>query len=140
LEAWTLLFLPGYRKRLLADRGKLGRWGEKRCEKFHKKQGYSFLARNYSCKYGEIDLVFIKPDASPPDIVFVEVKTRRREKLYKAQDAVGRKKRRRIGYTAKDFIRKYQIKDKQPRFDVIAVILGDKSAPKIRHYKNAFVP
>lgn len=135
-----MLWLPGYRKRLLADRAKLGRWGERRCEKFLKNQGCTFVARNYTCKYGEIDLIFINPAVSPPEIVFVEVKTRRREKRYKAQDAVGYKKRRRIGYTAKDFIRKYQIKDKQPRFDIIAVILGDKSAPIIRHYKNAFVP
>ena len=44
------------RGRLLADRKKLGRWGEKRCESFLKKKGFKRLARNFSCKSGEIDL------------------------------------------------------------------------------------
>jgi putative endonuclease len=135
-----MLWMPGFRKRLLADRGKLGRWGERYCEKFLKKQGYKFLARNFSCKYGEIDLIFINPKVSAPEIIFVEVKTRRHEKLTKAQHAVNYKKRRRIGYTAKHFIQQYQIKDKHPRYDVIAVITGDKGKATVRHYENAFVP
>jgi len=77
---------------------------------------------------------------SAPGLVFVEVKTRRTEKKRKAQEAVGYHKRRRIGYTAKNFVQQYQIKDKPLRFDVVAIIVGDKGAPQIRHYKNAFVP
>ena len=134
-----MLWVPGFRKRLLSDRRKLGRWGESRCEKFLKNQGYRLIARNFSCKYGEIDLIFMSA-GSAPGLVFVEVKTRRNERLRKAQEAVGYKKRRRIGYTAKHFIRQYQIKDKSMRFDVVAIILGDKGTPQIRHYKNAFVP
>jgi putative endonuclease len=140
LEAWTLLWVPGYRKRLLADRGELGRWGERFCGEFLKKQGYKFLARNYTCKYGEIDLIFINPAVSPPEIVFVEVKTRRREGRFRPQDLVRKKQRRRIGYAAKHFMQQYQIKDKQPRFDIMVIILGRKSAPIVRQYKNAFIP
>ena len=135
-----MLWVPGFRKRLLSDRRKLGRWGESRCEKFLKKQGYRFVARNFSCKYGEIDLIFMSAANSAPGLVFVEVKTRRNERFRKAQEAVGCHKRRRIGFTAKHFIQQYQIKDKSLRFDVVAIILGDKGTPQIRHYKNAFVP
>lgn len=135
-----MLWVPGYRKRLLSDRRKLGRWGEGRCEKFLKKQGYRLVARNFSCKYGEIDLIFMSAENAVPGLVFVEVKTRRNERKRKAQQAVGFKKRRRIGYTAKHFIQKYQIKDKPLRFDVVAIILGEKGTPQVRHYKNAFVP
>jgi putative endonuclease len=135
-----LLWVPGYRKKLLSDRGKLGRWGESCCEKILKKQGYKFVARNFSCKYGEIDLIFMDSGSVTPGLVFVEVKTRRNEKRIKAQAAVGFKKRRRIGYTAKHFIQQYKIKDKPLRFDIVAIIVGDKGRPQIRHYKNAFVP
>ncbi|MBW8017409.1 MAG: YraN family protein [Planctomycetes bacterium] len=135
-----MLWVPGFRKKLLSDRRKLGRWGESRCEKFLKNQGYRFVARNFNCKYGEIDLIFMDNAGSAPGLVFVEVKTRRREISRKAQESVGYHKRRRIGYTAKHFIRQYQIKDKPLRFDVIAIIVGDKGTPQIRHYKNAFVP
>ncbi len=135
-----MLWLPGFRKRLRSNRSKLGRWGERYCEKFLKKQGYKLVARNFRCKYGEIDLIFINPAPSKPEIVFVEVKTRRRKGLFRPQDAVYKKQRRRIGYAAKHFIRQYQIKEKQPRFDIIAIILPEKSAPVINHYINAFVP
>lgn len=135
-----MLWLPGFRKRLLSNHGKLGRWGENYCEKFLKKQGFMFVARNFKCKYGEIDLIFVNPCPTPPEIVFIEVKTRRREGRFRAQDAVLKKQRRRIGHAAKYFIRKYQIKDKQPRFDIIAVFLADKGPPKTQYYKNAFVP
>ena len=132
-----MFWVPGFRKRLLADRHKLGRWGERYTQKFFKKQGCRFVARNFSCKYGEIDLIFM---GSEGGLVFIEVKTRRNERVRKAQQAVGFHKRRRIGYTAKRFIQQYKIKDKSLRFDVVAVILGDKGSPQIRHYKNAFVP
>lgn len=135
-----MLWLPGFRKRLLSNRGKLGRWGENHCEKFLKKLGYIFVARNFKCKSGEIDLVFVNPASSPPEIIFVEVKTRRRQGRYKATDAVLKKQRKRIGYAAKHFIKKYQVKDKQPRFDIIAIFLGDKGAPEVQHYKSSFIP
>ena len=135
-----MLSRPLFRKRFLTDRKKLGRWGEKYCENFLKKQGYKFIARNFTHKKGEIDLIFISPTPALPVLVFVEVKTRRREKRYKAQDSVGYKKRRKIIYTANHFIRRYKIKDKPIRFDIAAVILPPKGPPQIRHYKNAFVP
>ena len=131
------MWVPGFRKRLLADRHKFGRWGERYTQKFLIKQGFRFVTRNFSCKYGEIDLIFMDSEGG---LVFVEVKTRRNERIRTAQQAVGFRKRRRIGYTAKHFIQQYKIKDKLLRFDVVAVILGDKGSPQVRHYKNAFVP
>lgn len=34
----------------------------------------------------------------------------------------------------------YNIDDRPIRFDVVAIVLGHKGKPQIRHYKNAFVP
>ena len=132
-----MFFLPGRRSRLLADPKRFGRWGEKRCERFLRRKGFKTIARNFCCKTGEIDIVMAQADGA---IVFVEVKTRRDEDYAQAQDAVTHKKQLRLVRTAKNFIRTYKIKDRPLRFDVVAVILGRKGKPQIRHYENAFLP
>ena len=78
--------------------------------------------------------------ADGDSLVFVEVKTRRNEDTAPAQHAVNFNKRQRLKRAANRFTRQYKISNKPLRFDVIAVVLGDKSSPEIRHYKNAFVP
>ena len=81
-----MFLFPGKRRKLLSDRKQLGDWGERHCEKFLKKQGYMFVARNFSCKSGEIDLVMFSDEGV---VVFVEVKTRQSEEFAPAQAAVG---------------------------------------------------
>ena len=125
------------RKRLLGDAKLLGKWGEKQAVGFLTNKGFKVIARNYTCKAGEIDLIAADADGA---IVFVEVKTRRDEVYAKAQDAVTTKKQRTMTQAAKSFVRNYKIKDKPLRFDVVAVILGKKGKPEIRHYENAFTP
>ncbi len=129
--------LPFTRRRLLSDPKRLGRWGEKRCEKYLRARGYRTLARNYNCAVGEIDLVMSSPDGA---IVFIEVKTRRSEEFARARDAVNRRKRLRMTRAAQYFRRVYRIKDRPLRFDVVAVVLGDGRSARITHYANAFVP
>ena len=129
--------LPFLRRRLLADPKRLGRWGERRCEKHLKAQGYRTLARNYHCTAGEIDLVMAAPSGA---ITFIEVKTRRDEEHARACDAVGRLKRDRMARAAEYFRRKYRVKDRPLRFDVVAVVLGSGRKAEIKHYENAFVP
>ena len=132
-----MFLLPGARRKLLSNPKLLGRWGERRCRRYLKRKGLKIIAQNFSCMLGEIDLVAAEADGA---IVFVEVKTRRDEELAKAQDAVNYKKRIKLGQLAKFFLKTYKIKDKPVRFDVVAVVLGEKGAGEIRHYENAFVP
>ena len=132
-----MLWLGFYRRRLLADAKLLGRWGEKRCRKFLRKKGLRVITSNYQPKGGEIDIVAAEPSGT---IVFVEVKTRRDERFAAAQSAVTPRKQKRMIIAAKQFVRKYKLRDKPLRFDVVAVILGEKGAPEIRHYESAFRP
>ena len=132
-----MLWLGFYRRRLLADAKLLGRWGEKRCRKFLRKKGMRIITANYQPKGGEIDIVAADPTGS---LVFVEVKTRRDEKYAPAQAAVTPRKQKRMIIAAKQFVRKYKLQDKPLRFDVVAVILGEKGKPRIRHYEGAFRP
>ena len=129
--------LPWMRKRLLSDPKRLGRWGQSRCEKFLKRTGCRMIARNYAFRGGELDLVMADKDGA---IVFVEVKTRRNEEFAAARSAVNSKKQVKMTRTAKCFLKDFHISDRPLRFDVVTVVLGEKGAPVITHYPNAFIP
>ncbi len=122
---------------LLADRKLLGRWGEKRCEKFLKRKGLKTLTRNFSCKTGEIDLIMVDADRT---IVFVEVKTRADESFGPSESAITAAKKTRLVRAARYFLATNEIEDRPLRFDVVTVILGKNGPVQLRHYENAFVP
>jgi putative endonuclease len=125
------------KRRLLANKELLGRWGEKRCEKFLKHKGLKTLTRNFSCKTGEIDLVMVDSDGT---LVFVEVKTRANEDFSPSESAVTKAKKTRMLRTARYFLATNEIEDRPYRFDVVTIVLGEKDPAQIRHYENAFVP
>ena len=123
------------RRKLLCDKAALGKWGEKRCEKHLKKQGYRTLARNYSCKTGELDLVMADPRGA---VVFIEVKTRANDNFAEPQDSVTFAKKTKITRTAGYFINVHKIQNRPHRFDIVTVILDSKNGQTIKHYPNAF--
>ena len=125
------------RRGLLADRALLGRWGEKRCERFLKAKSWRTLERNFSCKTGEIDLVMVDPEGV---LVFVEVKTRASEAFSPAIAAVTGRKKHRMTRAAKYFLAIHDIQDRPCRFDVVTIVLGESGRPDIQHYESAFVP
>jgi putative endonuclease len=129
-----VLFKTTYTK-LLASTRVLGRWGERKAVKYLKGKGYSVLALNYRCKVGEIDAVMSTPEGV---IVFVEVKSRRKDGLWRAVDAVNKEKRRKIAAVAKYFKKRYNCTDLISRFDIVTVVLDEKKKPIITHYENAF--
>jgi len=125
------------RRKLLADRKQLGRWGEKRCEKYLVRKGLKKLARNFSCKTGEIDIVMVDTDGS---IVFVEVKARANETLTPAESVITPAKKAKLTRTARYFLATHNIDDRPFRFDIVTIVLGQTGPEQIRHYQNAFVP
>jgi len=125
------------RRRLLNDRARLGRWSERRCERFLKSKGLRTLTRNYSCKLGELDLVMVDGDGT---IVFVEVRSRANEDFSTAEATITPAKRERLKHAVRYFLAVHKIEDRPLRFDVVTLILGPAGPPQIRHYENAFVP
>lgn len=125
------------RRRLLADRKLLGRWGEKHSERFLKKKGLKVLTRNFLCKTGEIDLVMVDNDGS---IVFVEVRTKASEEFSSVESSITFPKKTRLIKAARYFISTNNIENRPFRFDIVAIVLGNKGKPQVRHYENAFVP
>jgi len=126
-----------YYRRLLADKARLGRWGEKRGERFLKRKGLKTLTRNFLCKTGELDLVMVDTDGT---LVFVEVKTRANEDFSPSESAVTSTKRRRMVRTARYFLASHEIEERPYRFDVVTVVLAEKGPAEVRHYPSAFVP
>ncbi len=124
------------RDKLLKDSALLGRWGQRRCEKFLNRAGLKTLTRNYACKAGEIDLIMVDTDHS---IVFVEVKTRTDEEFTPTEAVITRPKMDRMTKTARYFISVHEVENRPYRFDVVAVKLGKRGPAEIRHYRNAFV-
>jgi len=124
------------RKKLLGDIKLLGKWGERRCEKFLKRKGLKTLTRNYACKAGEIDLIMVDSDRS---IVFVEVKTRMDEEFSPTESVVNKTKIDKMVKTSRYFLFAHDIDNRPYRFDVVTITLGQRGPADIRHYKNAFV-
>lgn len=125
------------KKWLAADKDRLGAWGEKQALKLLRRKGHTLIARNFRCKSGEIDI--ITADARGV-IVFTEVKTRRNENFIAAHKVVTWPKQKRIIRTAKYFAKKFKIKGRPMRFDVIAVVLDNPGKERLRHYERAFRP
>ncbi|HEU5434457.1 MAG TPA: YraN family protein, partial [Thermomicrobiales bacterium] len=74
------------------DRANLGAGGETYARRWLEARGGAFVAANWRCAVGEIDLVM----RDGAELVFVEVKTRRGERSGRAEEAVTPAKARRL--------------------------------------------
>ena len=125
------------KRKLFSDRNALAKWGEKRAQKFLKKQGCTTLAKNYLCKTGELDLVMTETDGA---IIFVEVKTRSTEDFAEPEDAITTSKKQRMSRAAQYFLNSYNIENRPCRFDVVTIKIDQMGRETVKHYENAFTP
>ncbi len=116
-------------------RSKIGKRGEDIALKYLKKHKYKILDRNYRCRFGEIDIIARDRDT----LVFIEVKLRRCRDYGTPESAVDERKRRKIERVALDYMMKNDLRDRDIRFDVVAIDMGDKKED-IRLIRNAFEP
>jgi putative endonuclease len=114
----------------------LGKKGENNARRFLRRQGYRIRALNYSCPYGEIDI--IAQDGKT--IAFVEVRTLSSERHGPPFGTVRYAKRRRATRAARHYLYKYNLADRDWRFDFIGVIVGEEGAPQVELIKDAFPP
>lgn len=96
--------------------------------------GLALIARNYRCRYGEIDLVMREQDT----VVFVEVRYRRSAGFGGGIDSVDAGKRAKIVRAAGAFLADHpRLAACACRFDVLAI--GDRpDAPTLDWRRNAF--
>ena len=107
-----------------------GNKAEDQAAKYLQNKGYKILARNFSCKMGEIDII---AEDKQNTIIFVEVKQRKTNLFGGGLAAVNKAKQRRITLTAAEYIKKTQVKYFALRFDIITITGND-----LEHYENAF--
>ena len=114
----------------------LGRWGERKAERFLKRQGLKILGRRVRVgKHDELDLLAREQDV----LVIIEVKTRSREGLRPARDAVDREKQIRLNRAALRYARRLDPRPKALRFDIVEVIgRPGNGPPDIHHLPSAF--
>lgn len=112
----------------------LGAKGEKAAAKFLDSKGYTILDKNWTCKFGEIDIVARLDNT----IVFVEVKTRKTLSKGLPEDSVNAKKRKKYEILAASYLQDHDYIDMSIRFDVVGIIVLDKEKAFIRHHINAF--
>ena len=114
------------------DRHKLGKKAELLACQFLQAKGLRLLQQNYHCYYGEIDLIMQNQD----DIVFVEVRCRRRTDYGNAFESISKTKIARLIKTANHFLQMKKWLDKvNSRFDVIAIhpVAGKMQIEWIEH-------
>lgn len=111
----------------------LGDKGEAVAKDYLKKEGYRFLAANYTCQRGEIDLIALDGKT----LVFVEVRSKSSLAYGTPIETVDRKKQTKIRRAAEHYLITHQQTECYCRFDVVS-ILWQQDKPKIELYKNAF--
>jgi putative endonuclease len=115
------------------DRIKLrGREGEAEAVRYLRKKGYRIVGQNFSCRFGEIDVIA----ENEGYIIFFEVKLRHDKSFAEAREFVTVPKQERVIKTASVWLAANET-DLQPRFDVIE-IYKRKEKTEINQIENAF--
>ena len=117
----------------------LGVDGETLAAAYLESLGYRLLERNFTSRFGELDIVAVSPDGRY--LCFVEVKTRKSDRnIATGLESVSAEKQRKIVKTAEYFLvrnrRLVESEGLQPRFDCIEVNVGENV--DFRFIENAF--
>ncbi|GGK07788.1 YraN family protein [Pseudomonas matsuisoli] len=117
------------------DRRANGQNAEQRALDYLQSNGLKLVAKNWSCRRGELDLVMLDSDT----VVFVEVRFRKHAAWGGAAASVDTRKRQRIILAAQYFLqREPRLSNRPCRFDVIAINANGALPPKLDWIANAF--
>ena len=117
----------------MTDKKKLGDRGEDYTARYLEKQCFHIVERNWHSRYGEIDIIAENEEY----LLFVEVKTRRAGSMVPGELAVTPQKQQKLRLTAESYLLEYPT-DRQPRFDVAALIVEGDKLLDFTYYKSAF--
>jgi putative endonuclease len=116
------------------SRAEIGAMGEQLAVDYLHRLGLRVLARNWRCRYGELDVV--AADDSARAVVFVEVKTRTGEQFGGVAQAVTPVKVRRLRRLAGLWLSQQDRRWDSVRIDVVTVRLGRCRTPEITHIQG----
>lgn len=114
-----------------------GNRGESQARQLLEARGMRWIASNWHCAAGELDLVMIDGD----ELVIVEVKTRTGEGSGRAEESISRAKGARLLAAAEWFVSQHEdYASLIWRIDLLALTLRpDGSVARISHIVNAIV-
>lgn len=107
-------------------RHSLGQRGEDYAAPYLIDHGYVLRARNWRCPVGEIDLV-TKQDGR---LIFVEVRTRRGDRLGTPEESITPAKRAKLIAAAQTYLAEHEQTDRDWRIDVVAIEVGSRGEVK----------
>ena len=110
----------------------IGREGEAEAARYLERKGYKIIGLNYSCRYGEIDVIAEKDGFA----AIVEVKLRESADFAEAREFVTRSKQAKLRRAALHWLMTSGT-ELQPRFDVVEIYTGGREHI-INHIENAF--
>lgn len=116
------------------SRAEIGARGEQLAVDYLGRLGLRVLARNWRCRYGELDV--IAADDAARAVVFVEVKTRTGEQFGGVEQAVTPDKVRRLRRLAGLWLGQQHGSWASVRIDVIAIRIGRRRTPEITHIQG----
>jgi putative endonuclease len=107
-------------------RHSLGQRGEDYAAQYLIDHGYALRARNWRCPVGEIDLVTEKDEK----LIFVEVRTRRGDRLGTPEESITPAKRAKLIAAAQTYLDEHSQTDRDWRIDVVAIEIGTRGEVK----------
>jgi putative endonuclease len=108
--------------------------GERAAETRYVARGYRVIARNWSCRVGELDLVLSRGQL----VVVCEVKTRRGSRYGSGFEAVDVRKRHKLRALAEIFLLQNRTFPSAVRFDVASVRLKPDGSAAVEIFEDAF--
>lgn len=115
-------------------RADIGTLGEQLAVEHLQAAGLRVLARNWRCRYGELDV--IAADDAAGTVVFVEVKTRTSDQFGGVVQAVTPEKVRRLRRLAGLWLAAQDVRWAAVRIDVVGVRIGRQRTPEITHLRG----
>ncbi|MCX7881561.1 MAG: YraN family protein [Patescibacteria group bacterium] len=111
----------------------VGKRGEEMACNYLKNKNYQIIEKNFTCRWGEIDIIAKKDNK----IVFIEVKTRVGDKKGKPYEAINYFKLKGLKRAINFYLLKKNLKNYKLSLEVISVILNENlSMREIKHFSE----
>lgn len=116
------------------DNKELGARGEAAAAGYLQRAGMTVACVNWRTASGEIDIVAW----DGPDLVLVEVKTRRSMRMGTPEEAVSPTKQRKLVRLARAYLAETDARPRMVRFDVVSLRVLAEDRALLRHHRSAF--
>ena len=118
----------------MSGRKAAGDRGEAEVARYLRKKGYTLLASQWRCRFGELDLVARDKRGT---VCFVEVKLRSQGAIGLPREFVDDRKQERLRTAAAAYLSTHDI-DAPARFDVAEVYAENDGRLRVEYLENAF--